>query len=172
MLGRIFIAIEDTYMNCHKNNEENEVYMSKSLYNCEEDKLMFKLYNINSEIFKKYEKVSTKDILNELKVVSNPNYQNNDGCTFLHAACETHCIDAIKILLDLGADPNIVDKRGRHIGLMAITGKNENNPKILELLLQHGLDLNVIVHDQTLKQTIESFGNNEYNEIIKKYYKK
>lgn len=57
--------------------------MSKSLYDCEEDKLMFKLYNINSEIFKKYEKVSTEDILNELKQVTNPNYQNNDGNTYL-----------------------------------------------------------------------------------------
>lgn len=146
--------------------------MSKSLYDCEEDKLMFKLYNINSEIFKKYEKVSTEDILNELKQVKNPNYQDKKGYSYLHIACMMHCVEAIKILLNMGADPNITDKRGGQPVLGAIGSKNENNIKIFELMFQHGLNIDLPMRDKTLKEVIESFGNNEYNEIIKKYYKK
>ena len=133
---------------------------------------MFKLYNINSEIFKKYEKVSTEDILNELKQVTNPNYQNNDGNTYLHIACMMHNVEAVKILLDLGADPNIIVNRGAQPILSAIGSKIENNLKILELMFQHGLNVDLPMRDKSLKEVIESFGNNEYNEIIKKYYKK
>ena len=146
--------------------------MNKSLYDSEEDKLMFKLYNINSEIFKKYEKVSTEDILNELKQVTNPNYQNNDGNTYLHIACMMNNVEAVKILLDLGADPNIVNKRGCQPIISTLGNKNKNSATILELMFLHGLNVDLPMRDKSLKEDIESFGNNEYNEIIKKYYKK
>ena len=133
---------------------------------------MFKLYNINSEIFKKYEKVSTEDILNELKQVKNPNYQDKKGYSYLHIACMMHNVEAVKILLDLGANPNITDKIGAQPILSAIGRKNENNPTILELMFQYGLNVDLPMRDKSLKEVIESFGNNEYNEIIKKYYKK
>lgn len=44
--------------------------------------------------------------------MKNPNFQDDKGISYLHRACQTHNIEAIKILLELGANPNITDKRG------------------------------------------------------------
>lgn len=56
-------------------------------------------------------------------------------------ACQAHSVEAVSILLELGADANICDKRGHSPILSALGSINENNNIILELMLQHGLDL-------------------------------
>lgn len=102
--------------------------------------------------------------------MKNPNFQDDKGISYLHRACQTHYIEAIKILLELGANPNITDKRGFSPVLEAIGSINENNNEILELLLKHGLDLDRTEGDMTLKEQIESFDDDEMNKIVKKYY--
>ena len=54
--------------------------------------------------------------------------------------------------------------------LEAIGKINENNNEILEIMLKHGLDLDKMEGDMTLKEKIESFKDDEMNKIIKKYY--
>ena len=53
--------------------------------------------------------------------------------------------------------------------IFALGMKNVNNTKILETFLEHGLDLNVPYGDSTLKEMIESFEEDEWNTLIKKY---
>lgn len=122
------------------------------------------------EIFFRLGVEKSEELLEKIRDVKNPNFQDDKGISYLHRACQTHYIEAIKILLELGANPNITDKRGFSPVLEAIGSINENNNEILELLLKHGLDLNRTEGDMTLKEQIESFDDDEMNKIIKKYY--
>lgn len=103
-------------------------------------------------------------------VSKNPNFQDDKGFSYLHRACQAHYVEAIKILLELGANPNINDMRGFSPILEAIGKINENNNEILEIMLKHGLDLDKMESGMTLKEMIESFKDDEMNKIIKKYY--
>lgn len=122
------------------------------------------------EIFFRLGVEKSEELLEKIRDVKNPNFQDDKGISYLHRACQTHYIEAIKILLELGANPNITDKRGFSPVLEAIGSINENNNEILKLLLKHGLDLDRTEGDMTLKEQIESFDDDEMNKIIKKYY--
>ncbi|MDO4438217.1 MAG: ankyrin repeat domain-containing protein, partial [Eubacteriales bacterium] len=106
------------------------------------------------------------------KMADNVDFQDAKGWSYLHRACQSHYIEAIKLLLDLGANPNIDDKRGFSPIMEAIGSINENNNAILEIMLQHGLDLDKMEGHMTLKEQIESFEDDEMNKIIQKYYYK
>lgn len=122
------------------------------------------------EIFFRLGVEKSEELLKKIRDVKNPNFQDDKGISYLHRACQTHYIEAIKILLELGANPNITDKRGFSPVLEAIGSINENNNEILKLLLKHGLDLDRTEGDMTLKEQIESFDDDEMNKIVKKYY--
>lgn len=122
------------------------------------------------EIFFRLGVEKSEELLDKIRDVKNPNFQDDKGISYLHRACQTHYIEAVKILLELGANPNITDKRGFSPVLEAIGSINENNIEILELLLKHGLDLDRTEGDMTLKKQIESFDDDEMNKIVKKYY--
>ena len=124
------------------------------------------------EIFFRLGVEKSEDLLQLLRNTKNPNFQDDMGFSYLHRACQTHYVEAIKILLELGADPNINDERGFSPILEAIGSINENNNEILEMMLEHGLDLDKMEGDMTLKEKIESFKDDEMNKIINKYYPK
>ncbi len=130
------------------------------------DEMFYRLAHINISLERK------EDVLKDLHKVANPNFQDLQGTSYLHMACQSHSYDAIKILLELGADPNINNNHGKSPILKAIGSINENNNAILELMLQYGLDLDKMEGDVTLKEMIESFGNVEMNKIIEKFYYK
>lgn len=124
------------------------------------------------EIFFRLGVEKSEELLEMIRKVENPNFQDDKGISYLHRACQTHYIDAIKILLELGANPNITDKRGFSPILEAIGRINENNNEILEIMLKYGLDLNRIEGDMSLKEQIEMFDDEEMNKIIEKFYLK
>lgn len=124
------------------------------------------------EIFFRLGVEKSDDLLQMLRNVKNPNFQDDKGISYLHMACQAHYVEAIKILLELGADPNINDMLGVSPIIAAIGTINENNNEILEIMLQHGLDLEKKRGDMTLKERIESFHDDEMNKIVNKYYKK
>lgn len=129
------------------------------------------MYN-RDEIFFRLGIEKSDDLLQKLKNIDNPNYQDTKGISYLHRACQRHYVEAIKILLELGANPNINDNRGFSPILEAIGMINENNNTILEMMLQHGLDLDKMEGDITLKERIESFKDDEMNKLVQKYYHK
>ena len=104
-----------------------------------------------------------------MRKVVNPDFQDLQGTSYLHMACQAHSVEAISILLELGADANICDKRRLSPILSALGSINENNNVIFELMLQHGLDLERMGGDTTLKETISSFKDEGYNRLIEKY---
>lgn len=129
------------------------------------------MYN-RDEIFFRLGIEKSDDLLQKLKNIDNPNFQDTKGISYLHRACQRHYVEAIKILLELGANPNINDNRGFSPILEAIGMINENNNTILEMMLQHGLDLDKMEGDITLKERIESFKDDEMNKLVQKYYHK
>ena len=124
------------------------------------------------EIFFRLGVEQSDDLLQKIKTVENPNFQDDNGISYLHRACQSHYLEAIELLLNLGADPNMNDKRGFSPILSAIGRIHENNNTILEMMLQHGLNLDKMEGNVTLKAKIESFGDDEMNKIVKKYYHK
>ena len=120
------------------------------------------------EVFFRLGVEKSEDLLQTLRNVKNPNFQDDKGISYLHRACQIHYVEAIKILLELGADPNINDMQGNSPILEAVGSINENNNKILELMLEYGLDLDKTEGDMTLKEVLESFGDDEINKIIER----
>lgn len=142
--------------------EQQKDIKTKDRYN--RDEMFYRLAHLNVGIENK------EDVLNDLRKVSNPNFQDLQGTSYLHMACQVHSVEAISILLDLGADVNISDKRGFSPILSALGRINENNNIIFEMMLQHGLDLDKIEGEKTLKEQIMLFDDEELNKIIEKYY--
>lgn len=124
------------------------------------------------EIFCRLGFEKSDDLLQKLRNVDDPDFQDDKGMSYLHRACQSHYLEAVKVLLEVGANPNVNDKRGVSPVLEALGKMNEKNNDILELMLQHGLSLDKMEGDMTLKEMIESFRDDEMNKIIAKYYRK
>ncbi len=86
-------------------------------------------------------------------------------------ACQAHSVEAISVLLDLGADPNITDHRGISPILSALGSINEKNDTILEMMLRHGLDLERMEGDGILLERIRAFDDEGFNILIERYCK-
>lgn len=93
------------------------------------------------EIFFRLGIEQSDDLLQKLKKADNVDFQDANGWSYLHRACQSHYIEAIGSI-------------------------NENNNTILEMMLQHGLNLDKMEGDITLKEQIESFKDDEMNKII------
>ncbi|MBR1597527.1 MAG: ankyrin repeat domain-containing protein [Lachnospiraceae bacterium] len=128
------------------------------------DEMHYKIAHINIK-----EIENKEDVLKAMKKIKNPNFQDKQGVSYLHMACQAHSIEAVSLLLELGADPNINDDKDFSPIMSAIGRINENNSAIFELLLQHGLDLDKKEGNMTLKEMIESFDEEELNNIMRKY---
>jgi ankyrin repeat protein len=126
------------------------------------DEMFYRIADINIPL-----KENKDDVLSAMKGIKNPNFQDLNGTSYLHIACQTHCIEAIEILLGLGANPNINDNRGFSPVTFALGRINSNNAAILKLMLRYGLDLKKMEGDKTLKEWIEMFNEEELNEIIR-----
>lgn len=130
------------------------------------------IMSINDEIFCRLGHEQSGELLEELRKVENVNFQDETGISYLQVACGHHNTEAVRILLERGAVPNITDNRRHMPVFMAIGSRNDQNCNILELLLQQGLDLNKVRHDGvTVREMIRSFCNEDYNRLVEKYDK-
>ena len=119
---------------------------------------------------------STKtQLLDDVKNILNPNFSDTEGYSYLHLACLRNNIQVVKVLLELGANPNIRNCDGRIPALLLNITPVDVNLEILEMMLQHGLDLNIrfssAYRHKTLREILdEDWGKYEtYRNIIKKY---
>lgn len=126
------------------------------------DKMHYRIAHINHSIMEVKE-----DVLRDMKSIDDPDFQDYQGVSYLHMACQAHSVEAIKMLLDLGANLNINDNMGFSPITSALGCVNSNNPEILKLMLRYGLDLKKMEGDNTLKEWIEMFNEEELNEIIR-----
>ena len=128
------------------------------------DEMHYRIAHINNPIME-----NKDDVIRAMMNIDNPNFQDYQGVSYLHMACQAHSIEAVKILLELGADPNIDDNYQSSPITWALGSLNKKNKEILELMLNYGLDLNKKERGQTLIEWIKMFKNDEYNAVIDKY---
>lgn len=121
------------------------------------------------DIFWRIGHEESPELLATIRNLENVEFKDKQGLTYLHVASINHKLQVIKLLLEKGADPNCVDKRGSTPILMALGIKNNNNQEILKLFLEYGLDLEKKTNGTTIKETILSFEEPELTEIIKEY---
>lgn len=120
--------------------------------------------------------ITKNDLFNEMLNISNPNFCDVNGCTYLHLACRNCNVEEVKILLKLGANPNNRDYNGDIPILSLHDITNPNSIIILDNMLQYGLDLNsrfnYVYGNRSLKEILhDNFGSlDKYADIIKKYY--
>lgn len=158
MLGRMFTTIEVIFSKQNVNNEKgkrgNDMYPT--------------MFN-RDEIFCRLGFEKSEELLEMIRRAENPNFQDDNGTSYLHRACQTHYVEAIKILLERGGKTKITDKGG-NIPIFGALGRlNEKNNEILEIMLKNGLDLNKMVGEMTVRERIEMFGDDEINKIIEKH---
>ena len=125
------------------------------------------------EMFWRLGHEKSEQLLEDLRKVENVNFQDEEGTSYLHVACINHYAEAVKVLLEMGADPNISDNMG-FTPISDVIGRAfDNNAEILELLLSYGLDINkqegYREGDMIVKDLIRSFEDEEYNTILDKY---
>lgn len=102
--------------------------------------------------------------LKALYAVDDVNKEDRYGYSYLTFACVGHKAKVIEELLRMGADPN----HKSHPLLKALGRKNKDNPAILELFIQYGVDLKADVNGSTVEETIRSFGDKALNQILDK----
>lgn len=122
------------------------------------------------EIFWMISHNDNNDLLIEtLKNLQEVNVTDDMGLTYLHFATLNHELDAIKILLEKGANPNCVDRRGKTPLSCAIGSINENNAAILREFLKHGADLNMMMGDATIKERIYEFEIQDLIDVVEEF---
>lgn len=102
--------------------------------------------------------------LKALYAVDDVNKEDRYGYSYLTFACVGHKAKVIEELLRMGADPN----HKSHPLLKTLGRKNKDNPAILELFIQYGVDLKADVNGSTVEETIRSFGDKALNQILDK----
>ena len=110
-------------------------------------------------------------IVEDVKNLEDVEFADENGRTYLHVACSSHNIEVAKVLLQRGVNPNVKDKKGHSPILSAIGQLNSTNPEFLKKFLEYGLDLNENVNGMTLRETIESFRDEELMKIIEEFEK-
>lgn len=128
------------------------------------DKMFYKTCHINNSA------IEDKDlVLSEMRSINNPNFQDVDGNSYLHMACQAHSIEAVELLLNMGADPNILDNCGFPPIISAVGCIDSRNGEILDAMLKNGLNLDLMINGLTIRSLIESFGNLELIGILDSY---
>ncbi len=119
--------------------------------------------------------ITKNDLFNEMLNISNPNFYDVNGCTYLHLACRNCDVEVVKKLLKLGANPNNRDYNGVIPILLLYDITNPNCAIILDSMLQYGLNLNLrfnyVYGNRSLKEILyHNFGSlDNIADIINKY---
>lgn len=121
------------------------------------------------EIFCRLGFEESEELLEMIRKAKNPNFQDDNGTSYLHRACQAHYVEAIIVLLERGANPNITDNGGNIPIFDALGRLNEKNNEILEIMLKNGLDLNKMVGKMTVRERIEMFDDDEMNRTLLSY---
>ena len=137
------------------------------------NKMYYMINDINDNILLQVLYNTTKEeLLKKMQNIINPNFQDLQGNSYLHLACLRHSIEATEILLKIGANPNIKNNDGViPIFFATIFPENMSNLKILDLMLQFGLDLNYRFNGKTVKEKFDEYKKytDMYDLVIKKY---
>ena len=160
-----------------KNYNNNKVQNNPCM--ASDDLLCKKVKKVKPPLYRAAEKGNIQKLISNLEKGADPNQLCNDQPHLwpLLAACVLNNAECVRILLENGANPNVVD-RGGYSPLSYAVSNARNTPEICKLLLQHGasLDAKSGTH-MTIAQRFENFEPSEFtlpneiltNEIIKQF---
>ena len=118
---------------------------------------LFYLIMYNSD-----ESLIVNEIINKDKrdVIRFRDYTNN---SYLSFSCQRHFLTVIRLLIELGVDINDCNPL-----LSALGVKNNKNVEILQIFIEHGVNLNKTINSKgdTLKEIIYSFKDDDLIRII------
>lgn len=121
------------------------------------------------EMFWRLAHENTAKLILDINKLENVEFKDEKGYSYLHVAAGSWNVEAVQALLQKGANPNCLDNRGHSPIFRAIGRIHENNAAILRLFLEHGLELDRIEGDMTIRETIASFEDEELNEVIRSF---
>lgn len=102
--------------------------------------------------------------LKVLEIIEDVNKEDKLGNSYLTIACLEHKVKVIEKLLDMGVNPN----HKTNPLIKALGRKNKENSAILELFIKYGVDLRMDIQGNTLEETIRSFEDDNFNEVLDK----
>ena len=85
--------------------------------------------------------------------------QNNYGETALMKAASNDCENIVKLLLQNGANVNIIDAEGNNALMWATGVPKEHTNSIVKLLIQHGADVTHVTYDNQSALTMAEKSN-------------
>src|ERR1051326_4434807 len=103
---------------------------------------------------KLYSAIRANDLLQMRTLLDHANAEGPDGITPLMVAAEIGSLDAMKTLLDRGADVNARNTYGSTALMLSVT-----EPKKIRLLLDHGADVNVASRSGRTALIVAAFAN-------------
>lgn len=119
------------------------------------------------ELFFKIGHDPDDDLLWEsVRKVTDPNKADDSGLTYLHVAAMNYKVGAAEILLKMGANPNSFDKRGNTPLMYAVGKKNPNLVKMVQVLLDHGANLDLMYGEQTIREFIKLYQCDELKRLV------
>lgn len=122
------------------------------------------------EIFDMISHNENDDLLIEkLEQLQDVNIADDMGLSYLHVAAINHEVNALKVLLSKGADPNCIDKRDMTPLEYAIGVNNKNNAEIMRELLKYGADVNMMMGDVTIKERIYEFEDQDLIDVLEEF---
>lgn len=81
------------------------------------------------------------EVLQMINDLTDVNFQDNDGNSYLHVAVQSNSINIVERLLEKGAIIDIKDKYGKTPLMVAISSYN-GNEELIKLLIKKGADKN------------------------------
>lgn len=94
-----------------------------------------------NELFYKICDKKECDVFNLLKKEENINFQDINGCSYLHVAVDNRMLNIVKELVNKKANINIKDKYGRTPLMIALSSYNGDRT-IIDFLIEKGADVN------------------------------
>ncbi|RYJ13291.1 ankyrin repeat domain-containing protein [Halogeometricum borinquense] len=95
--------------------------------------------------------------------------QNGGGITPLLHALEVESYDTVEVLLEAGADPNILDNKGRYpLAMTVINGREDR--KYMKMLLEYGADPTAMDESgQSVLEWVRMLGYTDVVELMESY---
>ncbi len=138
---------------------------------------MIKKRNTHKNIYK-LNQLNTAIVINDMNTIMELLENNIDlnapdahGWYPMMYACEYGNVEVMNVLIHKGATPNVIDLRTGYSLLMKLLSKKyyPNRYLMIKLLLQHGIDVNIIGNDGKTALYLARLNHPRYQNMLKRY---
>ncbi len=120
-------------------------------------------------LMEKFRNDRSQAFIDSIPKIDNLDYRNDFGESYLYAACEECNYYAVKALLDLGFDPNDVNKFQSYPGRLAALSDHFLAVDVFCLFLEKGINLELPTFRGTIRSDIMDGNNEVMKEAVRMY---